>query len=342
MRASIGRKDVKTKMRPAKVTSLALAVCSVLFRSGAGLADGGTFPTIRDVDAYCNIDTSLQSVITAPPIPVGSIVNGVTFDPINHCGPTGDCAGTDQYRVDSITVSLNEGPPVVFSGITHAFDGHVASGTWRTGLLPPSVAEWGCSAPRVGWSFTVSYTPPATLPTPASVSPNIGPTAGGASVTIRGNNFRNPSTVLFRVGSRAEFATNVQFINSQTLTAVTPSNVCGWATVTVSDGPAVANLFEYHNSVTVTEINPRSGLTRGGAEVTIRGTGFDVGPTVDFDGIQASSVRWVDETTITAIAPAHARGSARVRVNTCGSYASMPNAFTYLRPTDILSVLREL
>ena len=70
------------------------------------------------------------------------------------------------------------------------------------------------------------------VPTITGVSPNLGSSAGGTSVTINGTNFFNPSTVTF--GGVA--ATNVVDVNNPTITATTPAHAAGPVDVVVTDG----------------------------------------------------------------------------------------------------------
>jgi IPT/TIG domain len=55
---------------------------------------------------------------------------------------------------------------------------------------------------------------------------------------------------------------------------------------------------------TITSINPTTGVFAGGTAVTITGTGFQAGATVKFDGVLATSVVVVNDTTITCVTPA--------------------------------------
>jgi IPT/TIG domain len=79
----------------------------------------------------------------------------------------------------------------------------------------------------------------------------------------------------------------------------------------------------------VTAISPSTGSTARPTSILITGTGFLAGATVTVD-IMAVSVIVVNSTTITAIAPPHAAGSADVVVtNPGGSGGTLPAAFIY-------------
>lgn len=63
-------------------------------------------------------------------------------------------------------------------------------------------------------------------------------------------------------------------------------------------------LPEVGGALTVTNVTPDSGATSGGTAVTITGTGFLAGATVTFNGVAATSVDVVSDTTITCVTPA--------------------------------------
>ena len=73
----------------------------------------------------------------------------------------------------------------------------------------------------------------APAPSVSNITPNSGPTAGGTSVTINGNNFVSGATV-----SIGGAATNVVFVNSTELTATTPAHAAGTVNVVVTNPDA--------------------------------------------------------------------------------------------------------
>lgn len=80
----------------------------------------------------------------------------------------------------------------------------------------------------------------------------------------------------------------------------------------------------------VASICPGSGSIDGGTPVTIQGTGFMSGATVTFGGVLASNVVVSSTGTITAVAPAHAEGTANVVVTNADAQSStLANGFTY-------------
>jgi hypothetical protein len=83
-----------------------------------------------------------------------------------------------------------------------------------------------------------------------------------------------------------------------------------------------------------TAIEPSSGLSTGGTEVRISGSGFEDGATVTIDGIPATAVQWVSGEAITAVTP----GSQNqypvdvVVTNPTGAQGTLDNGFLYVAP----------
>lgn len=91
---------------------------------------------------------------------------------------------------------------------------------------------------------------------------------------------------------------------------------------------------------TVTAVSPASGPLAGGTALTITGTGFLAGVTVDLGGVAAVGVVVVSATSITATTAAHAPGAVVVKVtNTDGQGGTLSGAFTYLGPPPTLTAI---
>jgi hypothetical protein len=109
---------------------------------------------------------------------------------------------------------------------------------------------------------------------------------------------------------------------------------------------ASACIFPFVNPTpptpTVAAATPASGSTGGGTSVTITGTNFQSGATVTVGGSAATSVVFVNSTTLTAVAPAHAGGSVSVVVTNPSAQAGTLNpGFFYAAPqaaTDFYTV----
>jgi hypothetical protein len=148
-------------------------------------------------------------------------------------------------------------------------------------------------------------------PTVTSVSPNGGPITGSTSVTITGTNFvgMDPTGDVTFGGTVAAY-----IVQSPTsIIATAPAHAAGTVQVQVTNpsgsSPNTAADDYTYGAVapTVTELDPTGGPTAGGNLVTIEGTGF-TGVTgaagVKFGATNATSYTVIDDTTISALAPA--------------------------------------
>jgi len=84
----------------------------------------------------------------------------------------------------------------------------------------------------------------------------------------------------------------------------------------------------------VTGISPSSGSTLGGTSITISGSGFTNGSSVEFGGVAATSFTVNTDSSITAVAPAHMAGTIDITVTTSGGTSATLSAdhFTYITP----------
>lgn len=84
---------------------------------------------------------------------------------------------------------------------------------------------------------------------------------------------------------------------------------------------------------TVVSVSPTSGPTTGGTNISIAGTGFKSGATVQVGGVAATNVVFQNSASITARTAANTAGSKTVQVtNSDGQTGSKVNAFTYVAP----------
>lgn len=175
----------------------------------------------------------------------------------------------------------------------------------------------------------------APAPTATGVSPALGPSAGGTTITITGTGFASGATVT--VGGVA--ATSVTFVSATTITAVTPAGTPGSALVTVTNADTQAATlsggFTYQFPPPTTSlIAPATGSSAGGTAVTITGTQFRAGAAVTFGTSAATNVVVVNATTITATAPARPIGATSVIVaNSDAQSATLASAYTYTAAT---------
>jgi len=172
--------------------------------------------------------------------------------------------------------------------------------------------------------------PPPPAPVVRAVSPASGPTAGGTAVTISGSGFNGPLIVSF-----GGVGTSFHVVSDTQINAVSPGHAAGVYDVLVdgyAGGSAAtpADHFRYFDPPLVTAISPTMGSTAGGTVVTITGTNLDGAGSVLF-GTAAAGYTVNSSTQLTAVAPAHSRGTVDVSVTTPGgTSAPGPGAqFTY-------------
>ncbi len=86
-----------------------------------------------------------------------------------------------------------------------------------------------------------------------------------------------------------------------------------------------------NNAPTLVGLNPAYGALPGGTLVTITGANFtDSADTiVTFDGIPASNVKIISDTTLTLLTPAHTAGAVAVRIVNRKGGSSLNQGFTY-------------
>jgi len=83
----------------------------------------------------------------------------------------------------------------------------------------------------------------------------------------------------------------------------------------------------------INSINPTSGSTTGGTDVTISGINFNASASVKFGGVNATNSSANSSTSIIATTPPHAAGAVSVQVtNPDGQSSTLNNAFTYAVP----------
>jgi hypothetical protein len=167
-----------------------------------------------------------------------------------------------------------------------------------------------------------------------SISGTIsGPGGPGATVTFTGLSYGPWTTTADGSGNYMSAA-----IHADTYTVV-PSLVGFLGTYTpasqivVLGGLDISGIDFSSSAVapTVTLVSSSSGTQFGGTSVTITGTDFVATPTVTFGGVSATSVVWVNSTTLTCVTPAHAPGAVNVVVtNPDAQTGTLSSGYTYL------------
>ena len=162
-----------------------------------------------------------------------------------------------------------------------------------------------------------------------SISPTVGPVAGGTTVTIHGTALAHATAVSFGGTPAAGFTV----VDDNTVTAQTPAHAAGSVLVlVVTPGGQVgnANAFTYVAAPMLTAVAPDTGPAAGGTTVTLTGTGLTGTTDVTFGGVPATGVLVVDDTTVTAVAPAHPAGVVDVSLGTPFGSVTLAAGFAYL------------
>lgn len=183
------------------------------------------------------------------------------------------------------------------------------------------------------------------LPLADSLTPSVGPIAGGTSVTITGLDYLVGETTVTIGGAvipAGSVTVNI-YSTFTTATFTTPAHAAGNVSVTVTTpigtSQAVPGGLTYAPAPTATSLSPATGPTAGGTAVTITGSGFidgDTTVTIGSTTILAGSVTVNSTTSLTFTTPADAAGNVAVSVTTAGGTSSaVPGGFTYADgPTD--------
>ncbi|WP_133918035.1 IPT/TIG domain-containing protein [Streptomyces sp. NBC_00582] len=226
---------------------------------------------------------------------------------------------------------------VLFGGISVPFT--VLNGTTITLKTPPrtpgtvQISLVAPSGTDTGGHF--DYLTPVT-PAVTAVQPPTGPTTGGTQLTITGHGFTGTTAVT--IGNLP--ATTFTVTTDTTILATAPAQAAGTVSVraTTSAGSSTGGSFTYLAPVlpTVTGISPSSGPTRGGALVTITGSGFTGATAVAIAGVPVASFTVLGATAISAVTAASGPASGPVTVTTSAGTAA-GGAFAYLAPSPVIS-----
>lgn len=187
---------------------------------------------------------------------------------------------------------------------------------------------------------TVKAVAPLSDPVISSVTPVSGSVNGGTRVTIYGRDLRKTAKVYF--GGRQ--ATIIQHADDDTYLVVfspqVPQDYADkWVDIMVDNGDGgsayMPNAFKYlatASNPVVSKVAPDSGSTNGGDRVIVYGSGFQMGATVYFDGVEASNPQVMDDNTaISVITPPGREGWVDVTVrNPDGSEATLKNGYEYI------------
>jgi len=161
--------------------------------------------------------------------------------------------------------------------------------------------------------------------------------SGGETRTVTGSGF-TPASVVGLGGNMAD----TTYIGPTEMTFVVPAhdagrvqlgvyNEFGWSNMLPSD-------FTYYAAPAITDLSITGGSTNGGETVTLTGSDFTADTAVSFDATPATSVTFVDDTTITVVAPAHIAGTVDITVSNAYGSTVFGNAYSFYAPPVLTSL----
>jgi hypothetical protein len=260
--------------------------------------------------------TTTTTPTTAPPTSLAPTVTGVSPPGGPNAGGTTVTITGTGYASDS-TVRFGAVPATTVTFVSA--NSLTASAPAGIGTVDVTVTTSGATS-AISAQDQFVYGPP----TVSSLGTTTGPEAGGTSVTINGSGFTAGATVGF--GTAA--AINVTVVSATSITAISPAGTGTVpVTVTTSGGTSNAEPFAYVPPPTISALSATSGSAVGGITVTITGTAFTSGATVDFGTSPSATVTFTSATSITAITPA-GTGTVDVTVTAPGG-TSNAEPFTY-------------
>jgi urease beta subunit len=162
----------------------------------------------------------------------------------------------------------------------------------------------------------------------SSVTPTVGPSAGGTPVTLTGTGFVGATAVDFGGIPAAAFT----IVSDTEITTTTPPGSVGPVDVNVTRAAGAATdpgAFTYVAVPTITGVSPAQGPTTGGTTITITGTALGGASALTFGTISATIVSDTD-TQIIVSSPPGSRGPLDLSVTTPVGTATDPQAFAYV------------
>ena len=220
----------------------------------------------------------------------------------------------------SVTISgtnFTGATAVAFNGTPATFT--VTSSTAIQATVPAGATPGPISVATPGGtvtsstSFTVLFPP-----TISSFAPTSGPS--GTNVTISGTNFTGATAVAFN-GNAATFSVT----SDTTIQTTAPAGVTIGPLSVTTPGGSATSAANFIAAPTIASFAPASGPV--GTNVTITGTNFAAGASVQFNGVFATSVTVASSTSIQATVPARST-SGPLTVTTAGGTAVSTGRYT--------------
>ncbi|MDP1823565.1 MAG: IPT/TIG domain-containing protein [Archangium sp.] len=306
---------------PQQATNVVVVNSTLLRATTPAHAAGLASLTVRNpVDA---LEGSRADVFTylAPPT-ITSVTPNTGF---TAGGLTVTIAGTAFRAGAAVRFGANAGTNVVVD----------PGGSSLTVTTPPALVDGAVSVTVVNTDTQQTVSPGAftynyPAPTITTITPAVGFAAGGTIITITGTGFQPAPTVT--IGGNP--ATGVSRLSLTQVTAVTPPGMGGLADVRITNPDAQfatrTGGFRYVAGPAITSVSPARGPVGGGTTITLTGTDFQAGASVQLGGVPAFAVTVTSATTATAVTNGSAAGAVDVVLtNPDTQRATLAGAFTY-------------
>ncbi len=268
--------------------------------------------------------------------------------------------------VSGLTVTVGGSPATVTSRATNSIQATTPAGSAGTAA---DIVVTNPNGQIATLTAAFSYTNPSASPTLSAISPSSGSSNGGTRVVISGSGFQYGAVVsfggpppLYPLNGTGTLATTMAVSYSADpqvcgsgplpcIIATTPTFAAGpatdvWvtnmnpATGLIDAGSGSAKLtaaYTFVSAPLISVVSPSSGSVSGGSQITITGKNFQSGATVLVCKqqptppvcSQATIVNPTSSTSITAVMPANAAGTAAVSVVNPDGQTSNTLIFTY-------------
>lgn len=166
----------------------------------------------------------------------------------------------------------------------------------------------------------------------ASLSPTVGPDAGGQQVTIIGPSVGDMGVDVLIGGAQARVVSR----QDGSVIVETPASATLGAVDVQVGSVTLTGAYTYEASISITQVSPPTGDVTGGELVTLSGAGFSGVEDVEFGGLDVPAFTIVSDTEIEVTTPAHPTGVVDITLARGEIRATLDDAYAYTETTSLL------